>query len=75
MDIKTEAVQVRHRNKMEKKFLQLFPLSRLLAKTPRVNKPAMEKFLKVLPFSADVNLWAPPLTYKIATHNINGMRN
>ena len=60
---------------MKKKiFLRRFALSRFLAKTLRVNKPVMKKFLKNLSSGVDVKLVAPPLMYKINAHNMSGVR-
>ena len=55
------------KTKYEKIFLRRFLLSRYPAKTLRVNKPAIKKFLKNLSFRSDV----PPLTYEIITHNMS----
>ena len=61
--------------KYKKIFLRRLPLSRFLAKTLRVNKTAMKKFLKTLSFGVDVKLQVPPLTYKINAHNMSGVRS
>ena len=42
---------------MKKIFLRFLPLSRFLAKTLRVNKPAMKKFLENLSFGVDIKLY------------------
>ena len=62
-------------NEIWKIFLRRLPLSRLMAKTLRVNKAAMKKILKNLSFGVDVKLQVSPLLYKINTHNISGVRN
>ena len=46
-----------------------------MAKTLRVNKTAMKKFLKNLSFEVDVKQEVPPLTYKINAHNMNAVRS
>ena len=51
------------------------PLSRFLAKTLRINKPAMKKFLKNLAFEVDVKLYFLPLTYKNNARNLSGVRS
>ena len=50
-----------------------FLSARFLAKTLRVNKPAMKKFPKNLSFGVDVKLQVPPLTYKINAYNMSGV--
>ena len=40
--------QARHQHKIQKVFLRLFPLSRFLVKTLRVNKIAMKSFSRYL---------------------------
>ena len=56
--------QARHQNKIRKLFIRRFPPSRFLAKTLRVNKIAMNSFLKNLSFGVDCKMQVPPLTYK-----------
>ena len=48
--------QTLKRNIKKKTVLRRIPFSRFLAKTLRVNKPAMKKFLKILSFGIDVKL-------------------
>ena len=63
--------------KYEKKkiFLRRLPLNSFLAKTLRVNTPAMKKFLKNLSYGVNVKLYIPPLTYKLNAHNMRGVRS
>ena len=63
------------KNEIRKIFLRRVPLSRFLAKTLRVNKPAMKNFFKILLFGGNIKLQVPPLTYKINAHNMSGVRN
>ena len=56
--IKGQALKTKYKKKL---LLRRFPLSRYLAKTRRVNKPAMNKFLKNLSFRFDVKLQVSPL--------------
>ena len=60
---------------LKKKKNRVPVISRFLAKTLRVNKPAMKNFLKNLSLGVDVKLYVPPLTYKINAHNISGVRS
>ena len=68
---------VRHEMKCEKKILLWrLALSRFLAKTLRVNKSALKKFLKNLSFGAGFELYGvPSLTYKINAHNMSAVRS
>ena len=57
------------------KYEKYFFGDRFLAKTLRVNKPAMKRFLKNLSFGVDVKLKVPSLTYEIKEHNMSGVRS
>ena len=50
-------------------------LSRFMAKTLRVNKAVIKKFLKNQSFRVDVKLQVPPLTYKITAPNMSYVRS
>ena len=66
-----------HKSKRNMKtiFLRQFSLSRFLAKTLRINQPAMKNFLENMSFRVDVKLKVSALTYKINTHNMSGVRS
>ena len=51
------------------------PLSRFLAKTLRVNKPLMKKFLKKICRSVSTLNCNPTAHYKIKAHNMSGVRS
>ena len=62
----------RHPSKIQKIFIRRFALIRFLAKTLRINKPAMKKFLKKSVVQS--RLLNCRSIYKITTHNISGAR-
>ena len=62
-------LQARHQNKIQKVFFRRFPLSRLMARTLRVNKIAMKSFSKNL--SHPQELWLQHFFYAVKCTQIS----